>query len=101
MYDATKVIQHPGLPAGEWFFLAFMFSRTNSQNEFTMYLDGNLVGSQTWTTGPQTGINQFYLANLEMPPNPDWFGRMTLDELMIFNRPLTQQEVQAIYNRFA
>ena len=74
---------------GQWHFLAVTFTKTSSQIDFTMSLDGDQWSAKNKTPGIDSGIDQFTLGS----------GHMTLDELMIFNRVLSTQEIRDIHSR--
>ena len=74
--------------AGVWSHVAV----THAGGTYTLYCNGSQVGSGsggTWTCSPaplQFGIN---------PPRPNYYG--LLDEVSIYNRALSSNEVAAIY----
>ena len=64
-----------------------------------MYFNGNLVDSDT-TNSFFSSVNYFNrpltIGNID-PSSCDWFGGY-LDDIAIYNRTLTEQEIQNIYN---
>jgi len=65
----------------------------------SIYLDGAVVGSSTLTGPLRTGaVTQIYIGATNIPSQ--WFNG-TLDEVMIFNRSLSADEILSLYNASA
>lgn len=52
--------------------------------------------TQSWTTGLNNDANELIIGGAIMPANTKWNG--TIDEAMLFNRALSADEIQGIYN---
>ncbi len=93
------------LDSGRWHNVALVLDGTSvvEPDAFKAYLDGQLFGSgdgsQLWKHGGDIGIGavnnktQFHDGDFS-GENGHWFGGL-IDELRIFNRSLTQEEIQA------
>jgi hypothetical protein len=101
--DTALLINSPAgiLPAGQWSHVAMTFNFTNQTG--TLYLNGTNVGSSVFTNGimvPQTSLP----VHIGYRPNTSGEGRAGdrlsggLDEVSIYNRALSQSEIQAIYH---
>lgn len=61
-------------------------------DNFTFYVDGGLIGSQNISMiGDVTVTNDIIIA-----PDFEWDG--FIDEIMLFNRSISEQEIKALYN---
>jgi hypothetical protein len=93
------VVQDTGkpLPVGEWHHLAMTWKRNpEGSHSIVVYLDGTAVDS-----GVATGVTGFadLLVGAYNLPNPiDQFANAIIDELEVYNRALSQAEIQAIFN---
>ncbi|CAH8283586.1 concanavalin A-like lectin/glucanase superfamily protein [Mariniflexile fucanivorans] len=98
--NATWV--NPGAPAtidptlNEW----VHFGISISESKATLYMNGALVGESVFTGLNWTGVGD--LAIMSGDPNFNGWNHKTekglMDELRIFNKALSLEEVQAIYN---
>ena len=84
----------------EWYHLVFNYIGTKDAEGVTIYHDGTEVGSSTQktsftrSTGPGVVvIGRYFVQYLE-----DFFASVMVDELLFFNRYLTGQEVEILYN---
>ena len=101
MYFRTEYIRIiiPTVPT-EWYHLVFNYVGTNNAEGVTIYHDGVEVGSNTQKTpyynNAGSGIvvlGRYYVQALEQS-----FASVMVDELLFFNRYLTEEEVQILYN---
>lgn len=76
------------VPVGQWTYLAFTWGAGTMQN----YVNGNLINQRSATfpstIDPYARIGTGHAAGMQ--------GRM--DDIRIYNRPLSQLEIQALYN---
>jgi hypothetical protein len=87
-------VDKPPFARGKWTHVAFTFERFNTgkpDGVARLYLDGTLGGTltprqQTFTWDPDNTVMALGLGYIGM-----------LDELSVFNRLLTDREVQAVY----
>ena len=88
------------LKDGQWHHVAFSVAG-NAQTDIAgaaMYLDGAAVaGNTTASTGPQTAKSHVYLG-ANPAAGTQWFGG-SMDDVMLFGRVLTQNEIQRVMNR--
>jgi hypothetical protein len=80
-------------PLGVWHNIV-LSSKTNT-NTISLYIDGILKGS-TSTMGPMTPIVSYLLGKR---PNNTGFFSGSLDDIAIWNRALTPQEITQLYNQ--
>ena len=80
------------LDANQWYYLAVSFDGTTR----TMYLNGNPVASDSPPAPEWTGTNNYYIAKGGEGLNQYFDGRM--DEIVVYDKSLTQQQVQGLYN---
>lgn len=90
---------NPAISAPIWYHVAVAVDRTSSTPTGVFYVNGAPAGSFTPTTANLNNsaplfIGASFLSSLLLPP----VGRheITIDELELFNRALSQQEIQAI-----
>lgn len=80
VYDATE-------KSGQWIHCVAI----GNVNSFSFYIDGNLVGTETFTYRTLSG-------NFQFGASTDGYGlNGKLDQIRIFNRALTEQEVKRLY----
>ena len=84
----------------EWYHLVFNYIGTNNAESVAIYHDGVHVGSSTqktvYTRNARPGvvvIGRYFVQFQEK-----YFASVMVDELLFFNRYLTTQEVQILYN---
>lgn len=81
---------------GEWVHIAFSISKTNA----TVYFDGEVVAQGDFTGIDWTGIESLSIGS-GAPRFTEW-GHLSdpsyLDELRLYNKALSQEEVQTIRN---
>jgi len=85
----------PFITPNTWHHVAFTLQRTSTAATVTQYLDG--ASGSTLTT-PWTYGNVANPWNLLIGGDGIDAGQIAVDELEIFNRALTQSEIQAIFN---
>lgn len=62
----------PNLALNSWYRVSFAYTVTSTTvNEFRLFIDGKLVGTGTNKTVSTTGINSFYLGNVNGTANMD------------------------------
>ncbi|MHC4704444.1 MAG: LamG-like jellyroll fold domain-containing protein [Planctomycetota bacterium] len=66
---------------------------THQKGTFKLYKDGKLIKTGNLQSGPVT--DTLYLGGKEKDPGHSWPG--TIDEVALFNRVLTKQEVKLLY----
>jgi len=86
----------PQLSLGVWYHVAV----TNIGNQVTLYLNGTAVNSALWPSGyiNTAGGSQFVMGRL---PGPIGDGRRlqgAVDEVSIYNRALSAEEIRAIFD---
>jgi hypothetical protein len=82
-----------GLANGIWHHFAAVQQSLSSRQ---VYIDGIVRCTNSATLGSFTGT---YALNLgSEAPNPDLFFRGSLDDLRIYNRALSAQQVRQLYN---
>jgi uncharacterized membrane protein len=86
------------LSAEKWSYITMTYDY--SQSNFSLYVNGNLVNStiinQIIQTGSATGTDHLYIGSWRTPGNYNFNG--TIDEVRIWNRALTQTEIQEEMN---
>ena len=96
--DGRFSVNGPAFPAG-WFHIVVNFH--GAEAGFSLYVDGSHVGTHT-AKQPQTnlvlskeiGIGRLYLNT------DDYYSTVEVDELMIWNRNLSAQDVLDIFNLY-
>jgi hypothetical protein len=68
---------------------------TYDQKDLRLYVDGNFIGSSNNPTTPWSIIHNFYVAT--NPGNTN-FWQGSVDDLVIYNRTLSHNEVVLLYN---
>jgi hypothetical protein len=76
---------------GTWYFVSGVFI----SGKISLYVDDNFIGSQTFTQGSLNGDN--FRIGRHNAGDPQWFNGL-IDEVRIYNRALSDSEIQAIYN---
>jgi hypothetical protein len=77
------------VPSGKWYHIAFVHSGSN----FTVYVNGTLSGTLSGTVS-SSSINTTRLYNYFGASSKGRFGDMHLDEVKLYNKALTQAQVQ-------
>ncbi len=88
------------LKDGQWHHVAFTLSGSaqSSIESGQMYLDGVAVSvAATVATGPQTAKSRVFLGNSDAAGSQPFQGAM--DDVMLFNRVLSADEIQQVMNR--
>jgi hypothetical protein len=81
------------LQAGAWYHIAV----TNSASSVTLYLNGLAVASGSMSIDtPQN--TQFYIGRIAGPLGDGRQLDGLIDEPQVFNRALTAEEIEAVYN---
>lgn len=93
------IVQVPGLfSVGQWHHVAAV--REGNTNR--LYLDGNLVGSQTAGNNVDTGVGGAVALGVVITgvPSPAYQRHLdgSLDEIEAHNRALTHTEIQSVFN---
>ena len=76
---------------GYWHYVAFTWDGRQTENNAALYVDGFKVASATAPGALERGTNPLIIGNKNKNDN-DWF----MDELQIWNRALTQEEVEKL-----
>ena len=82
------------LSTGVWYH--FAVTRDVSEKQYSVYIDGSLLSTHTYNTNPNTTATSldFELGHTDAD---DYFDGM-LDEVSLWNRVLTADEISALYN---
>ena len=106
-YSGSRECQY--LPLNSWDFFTVVYDSLLGQN-FTavkIYLNSNLLTSyctdiigSTMNTGNQNPLTFGRYHDLNWTPDAGWF-KGVLDDIGVWNRALTQQEITALYNSCA
>ena len=83
----------PSLLEDNWYHIA----TTNSGNNVSLFVNGNLVSNSSWEINTPSNT-QFYMGRI-----PDPLGLIRrlngpIDEVTVYNRALSESEIQSIYN---
>jgi hypothetical protein len=89
-YDGTGKYS---LTAGEWYHVAMVY---DSANGLKGYINGQLDQSVAPKGALTVGTQPFYIGNYPLPQYSRQI-RATLDEVMIFNRALSGDEIEQLY----
>ena len=82
---------------GQWIHVAFTYNK--STGVWKHYINGTIDRTGTRTFGiANTSIN-LLIGAMGQTPGKSWFFRGSLDDLRIYNRALTDTEVQALANQ--
>jgi hypothetical protein len=93
--DTTGTIEiYSDVSANTWFHLASVFDGHN----LTMYLNGNFAATNLTTAPLGVERSQCYIGRSSWTGDPR--SRACFDDLMIFNRALTSNEVQNFMNSY-
>jgi len=95
IYNATAQYQFDSpdiLSAGQWQHIALTYNRSNGNA--SSYYNGVLVGSRTILNANLTGDIDYFNVGQNWG---DFFDGL-IDEVMVFNRTLSQSEIKALYN---
>jgi Concanavalin A-like lectin/glucanases superfamily/Secretion system C-terminal sorting domain len=90
--NAEPVIDSDPVPTGQWMHLA----ATYDGNTAYLYIDGNLVGQSALGVPLNPSPYSFTAGTQADLPNNIFPGIM--DEILVYNRPLSNQEVLDIFN---
>ncbi len=78
----------------QWYHIAAIYDRAASQMH--LYLNGELVASGR-APAEITKVDRLFLGTWNYPQEPRYF-KGKLDDVSLYNRPLTEQEIKEIYN---
>ena len=86
------------VPNGVWTHIAMSYSASGGPNNFKIYVNGNLVGSKTVTGNLATGPGILFIggddSNRYSPYSAADVNDVTIDDLRLWNRALTQAEIK-------
>ena len=82
------------LSTGVWYH--FAVTRDVSEKQYSVYLNGSLLSTHTYNTNPNTTATSLDF-ELGHAVSDDYFDGM-LDEVSLWNRVLTADEISALYN---
>lgn len=85
-YNYTPIQQ------GDWHHIAIVVNKGETNNDLLLYIDGKLVDRQSWRYSESTAI-KFQIGN-----NSEGIVSFKMDNFRLYNRSITQEEVQMIYN---
>lgn len=90
------------VPANEWHHIAFSYDESRGQGKkIRIYLDGKDIGKyfiqREGTGGPVLAISDRLRVMAHIDEGPGGFFKGAVDEVMIFNRALSDEEVAALY----
>jgi hypothetical protein len=80
------------IPTGEWVHIAATYDGVTAK----LYLNGLLVGSGVYGTNILPSSFSFTVASQADVPNNQLPG--VLDDILVYNRPLTDSEIEGIFN---
>ena len=89
--DNGGVVTHTDLPLNTWTHLAVTFDGVST---FRFYINGSLTATGSGTLGP---VNNFPLT-IGKAGSCGYLFKGLIDEVELFNRALTAEEILAIYN---
>ncbi|HLJ48070.1 MAG TPA: LamG-like jellyroll fold domain-containing protein [Bryobacteraceae bacterium] len=75
------------LTEGQWYHLAFTYDSAAAGNNFKLYVNGNMVGQSAASGQLATGDGGLFVGQ---------FGNWVIDDLSLWNRALSQSEINAI-----
>ena len=90
--NALIVTLPSAIPMGQWSHVACVYDNA----DLKIYVDGVLVGTQA--IGAKSVVNSASNVRIGSNDNNDHFFHGVIDEVEIFNRALTADEIRAIYN---
>ena len=82
-------------PDSNWHFIVIVNDRLI--NKTNLYIDGNYIGYANWRDTAQSAPRYFYIARFDTE-GYFYFWSGLIDEVRIYNRALSDAEIQAIYN---
>jgi hypothetical protein len=85
------------VPFNTWSHIAFTFDKTLPVNQIKAYVNGVLKATGTRTTDVPTSTDPLYIGNrVDLTRTFDGL----IDEVCIYNRALSEDEIKAIYNYY-
>ncbi len=95
----TLIASSGALSANQWNFAAATYDQTTGSMQ--LYLNGTLVGSKTHSTGG--AVNTDPTQTVMIGANPNGYGYFDgrIDEVAVFDKAISQSQLQAIYNSTA
>jgi glucose/arabinose dehydrogenase len=101
--NGTTCVEHPTTaqnlttgPNAPWYHIAAVFD--DAANTYKIYLNGNLVTTQTENGAPVVKTSNLMIGQSGYTAGANERWRGLLDDIRIYNRPLTQAEIQADMN---
>jgi prepilin-type N-terminal cleavage/methylation domain-containing protein len=91
----SDVTMSASILQNQWNYLDLTWSLSGTTYTVTLYLNGLSQGSTTYT-GTPLNIGTFAFGTAGQSANNDYAGNV--DDVRVYNRPLSAAEVQAIYN---
>jgi hypothetical protein len=85
-----------GVTSGEWYQVVVVRTVLGSHR---IYLNGILMNENTWNDTPVQNLEKLIIARyVDSYPNLDRFFNGCLDDVRIYNRGLSDTEIQTLYN---
>ncbi len=81
---------------GVWAYYAYVFNVSGSNVSINAYINGNAVGTLSWTTGYYSSYAAPYYIGTFLPASYAFNG--ALDDVRVYNRALSATEIQNMYN---
>ncbi len=91
-FDTNFCASEPGIQANRWYFVVGTFNRTTA----TLYLDGVLVSQKIGSRNILYSDDSLVIGYEQQGPNRNYFNG-TIDELRIWNRSLSADEIEEQY----
>lgn len=94
-----QCVKSTGIPmvSGRWYHLAMSYLRNNDGTyAYKVYVDGTLTNSGI-ASGTTDFADQLLIGAYSMSGNPDQFSNALIDDVAIYNRALSSEEINAVY----
>jgi hypothetical protein len=91
-YDSPGFLQ-PNVSLNTWYHYIFVLDSTGGK----IYVDGQLVSSDTWDGTPGVSINNFLWKIGGQYEGNSWYNGK-IDDIGVWNRALTQQEITNLFS---
>ncbi len=94
--NSIKQIINTSFDLTEWHHVVGVFDNIN--NYHALYVDGQLSGTDTTDFGAETFTSTIQAVGVTFAPTESSYFNGTIDDVQIFNRSLSPEQIQALYN---
>ena len=95
-----KVATGPSLSVGQWYYVVGVWDRNGGANNLKIYVNGQLQGQSTVNADMDVSTVNVCIGRINFPGINQYFKGL-IDDVKIFNKVLSEEEIETLYNEGA